>query len=107
MAPRRSVPIKKHDTVARAFAYLQAKGFVVVTEPASLGMDGEGKSFAFEITELPLPGEKRGRQLYLNWKPGDDHPVVRGSVNNPFGRNGKIKPCPEKEDRPVLKLVTK
>ncbi|RMD92994.1 MAG: helix-turn-helix domain-containing protein, partial [Alphaproteobacteria bacterium] len=43
------------NTAARAFHELQAKGFIVVTEPACLGVEGQGTSPAFELTEIQLP----------------------------------------------------
>ena len=54
------------NTAAKAFHDLQAKGFIVVTEPARLGFSGEAKSPAYEITELAIPSreERVGRKLY-------------------------------------------
>lgn len=76
-------------TAARAFHDLQAKGFVVVMEPARLGLGGEAKSPAIELTELGLPyGDKpSGRRLYLNWCQGADFCIQKGAVHNPLGGN--------------------
>src|SRR4051794_12011637 len=38
------------DTAARAFHDLQAKGFIVVTRIAQLGIDGAARPFEFELT---------------------------------------------------------
>ncbi|WP_127561765.1 helix-turn-helix domain-containing protein [Nioella ostreopsis] len=97
------------DTAARAFHELQAKGFIVMTERACLGIEGAAKSPAFEITELPLPhgGGREGRKLFKDWRPGQDFPVMRAGANNPEGRNGKAKPCHENQDGTVINIMTK
>ncbi|MEM6550404.1 MAG: helix-turn-helix domain-containing protein [Pseudomonadota bacterium] len=77
------------DTAARAFHDLQAKGFLVQTETAQLGIGGEAKSPTYEMTELALPGQLSGRKLYRDWQPGHDFPVKTAMANNPQGRNGK------------------
>lgn len=79
-----------HVTAARAFHELQAKGFIVLTEHARLGIEGAAKSPAYELTELKMPGAERdGRKLYRDWKPGRDFPVHVTSANNPRGINGR------------------
>lgn len=93
-------------TAGRAFHELRAKGFLVVTEGARLGLSGEARSPAFEITEIGMPGTERlgergGRKLYLKWQPGSDFPVTKTMTNNPSGRNGKTKPCAHFGDRIV------
>lgn len=99
------------DTAAEAFRDLQRKGFLVVKEPAVLGVDGEAKSPSYEITEVKMPGTEKvqdGRKLYRQWRPGHDFPVQGSSANNPLGRNGgRIKPRHEKHDGPVMKTMTK
>lgn len=76
------------STVSRAFQELQAKGFIVMTEHARLGIEGAACSPAFEITELKMPASDRdGRKLYRDWRPGKDFPVHRANANNPHGRN--------------------
>ncbi|WP_288960893.1 hypothetical protein [uncultured Sulfitobacter sp.] len=84
-------------TAARAFHDLQKKGFIVVTEGARLGLSGEAKSPALELTEIELRHSKNsgGRRLYKEWKVGHDFPVCVASANNPTGRNGK-KTCADK-----------
>lgn len=79
-----------HKTAARGFHDLQAKGFLVQTEPARLGMGGIAKSPSYEITEIGLPyGDKpSGRKLYTQWQEGKDFNVHTARANNPTGRNG-------------------
>lgn len=79
------------DTARRAFHDLQAKGFIVMTEHARLGIEGAAKSSAWEITELKMPASDRpdGRKLYRDWRPGKDFPVHLTSANNPRGVNGR------------------
>jgi hypothetical protein len=81
-------------TAARAIHDLQAKGFLVMTEMPSLGIEGAAKSPAFELTEITMPGSERhdGRKLFKDWRPGADYPVPKVESNNPTGRNGKEKP---------------
>lgn len=64
------------NTAATAFRELQAKGFIVVTEPSWLGVEGEAKLQLYEITELPMPGEKDGKHLYASWTSGNDYPII-------------------------------
>lgn len=97
------------NTAARALHPLQAKGFIVVTEGARLGLSGEAKSPAFEITELDMPGrshENRARKLFLQWRPGHDFPVCKASANNPKGVRSKTKPHHNYCDVPVSNIVT-
>ena len=96
------------NTAARAFQELQAKGFLVVTEGARLGLAGEAKSPSYEMTEIGLSHAEKpvGRKLYLQWKIGHDYPVSKAAANNPNGRNGKTKPCHQNEDSTVIKMKT-
>lgn len=78
------------STAARAFQELQAKGFIVITEHARLGVDGAACSPAYEITELKMPGTEKGqdgRKMYRDWRPGRDFPVHKANANNPVGKN--------------------
>ncbi|WP_199699540.1 hypothetical protein [Notoacmeibacter ruber] len=77
------------DAAANAFRDLQAKGFIVQTELACLGIGGAAKSPAYEITELKLPHADRERKLFQNWQPGKDFPVQYATANNPRGANGR------------------
>ena len=64
------------NTAATAFRELQAKGFIVVTEPSWLGVEGEAKLQLYEITELPMPGKKNAKHLYASWTRGNDYPII-------------------------------
>jgi hypothetical protein len=79
------------DTAARGFRELQAKGFIVVTEQACLGVAGAARAPAYELTEIELPhGSSRGgRKLYREWREGQDFKVNKTRTNNPEGMNGK------------------
>ena len=60
-------------TVGRALRELQHYGFIVMTEPGSLGIDGKGKAPRWRLTELPAPGGRNGSTTmlptkdYLRW----------------------------------------
>ena len=88
-----------NDTAAKAFHELQSKGFIVMTEPASLGVKGQGKCPKYEINELDLPGEPRGRCLFSKWKKGPDLPVIKANISNVIR---KAKPRPYNSDPTVL-----
>lgn len=77
-------------TAGRGFHDLQAKGFIVQTEGAHLGAEGDAQSPAFEVTEiaLPMPGSSP-RRLYRDWSEGHDFPVKTAMTNNPTGANGQ------------------
>lgn len=94
---------------ARGFHDLQAKGFIVLTEHARLGVSGAATAPAFEITELGLPhGDKAGgRKLYRQWQSGADFPVHKAVANNPAGRNGKIESHAQNGDGVVPFMGTK
>jgi hypothetical protein len=98
-----------HVTAARAFHDLQRKGFIFVTLPASLGLDGDAKGATYELTELKLPmSEHDGRKLYREWTPENEFPVHMTAANNPEGNNGrKTKPCHRKYDSSVIESMTK
>lgn len=86
------------NTAARAFHDLQAKGFLVVTKPAHLGLAGRANSPTFELTELPLPNtaQRDGRKLYRQWKWGDDFPVSKAVMHR--SRFKKTNPCSQYYD---------
>lgn len=96
------------DTAARAIRDLQAKGFILMKELPCLGIEGAGKSPAFELTDVPLPssGTYEGKRTYREWRLGHDIPVPKIATNNPEGRNGNAKPRPEKPDATVTKIRT-
>lgn len=81
------------DTAARAFHDLQAKGFIVLTQPSHLGVDGAAMSPAYELTELKMPSaDGDGRKLYKQWQDGREFPVRMANANNRTGRNCKEGP---------------
>lgn len=96
------------NTASRAFHDLQAKGFIVVTENARLGIGGNAQSPAYEMTEIALPHgtERGGRNLYRLWQDGNDYPVHKPLTNNPLGKRGNLEPCHHYGDGTVTKLVT-
>ena len=96
-------------TASKAFHELQAKGFLVITRPARLGMSGAASSPHYEITELALHGAvgEGPRKLFLKWKEGHDFTVNKSMANNPSGKNGKKKPCPKNYDGNVIISMTK
>lgn len=87
----------KPDTAARAFHDLQAKGFLVMTKPACLGIGGAAAPPWFELTEIALPHAERpeGRKLYREWREGRDFLVSKAQPHNPRGINGKQNPIPK------------
>jgi hypothetical protein len=97
------------DTAAEGFRDLQRKGFIVQTEAACLGIEGEAKSPSYEVTELKLPGaEKDGRKLYREWAHGKDFPIAVATSNNPLGSNGRKTITRHRNlDGPVMKIMTK
>jgi DNA-binding transcriptional MocR family regulator len=81
------------NTAAKAFHALQAKGFIVVTQPARLGVSGDARATTFELTEITLPHSEKntGRRLYQGWNARSEYPVQRSMANNPRGVNGRAK----------------
>ena len=92
------------DTAARAFQDLQAKGFLVVTEAASLGVHGHGKCFKYEITEIARPPNRVGSRLYKSWSQGNDFEVVKAVAANPTGR--RVKSLHSVADGPIIDFRT-
>ena len=86
-----------NDTAAKAFHELQAKGFIVVIQPASLGVYGKGKWPEYEITEIAKPPNRDGRRLFGDWTPDCDFPVIKANASN-----RKTKPRPNNSDTTVL-----
>ena len=106
------------DTATRAFHDLQAKGFLYVQKHGVIGIQGKARCPEYELTELPLPGSRQGRRLYLDWKPGNDFEVTRHSGqlqsrskteknNTPSLKRGRTSPENEDEiKRSVRKTRT-
>ncbi len=80
-------------TAAKAFRELQARGFIVMTKPARLGLGGQATSPSWEITEIAMPNADphRPRNLFREWKDGHDFPVHRAEPQNRLGINGQAK----------------
>lgn len=93
-----------NNTAAKAFKELQAKGFLIVRIPASLGLGGNAKGHSYILTELGYTKytgktEDRGKQLFRDWRAGNDFEVVHVAANNPTGRNGRKKQNPVSETK--------
>ena len=79
------------DTVARAFGDLQAKGFIKVTKPGSLGISGMGKCPEYEIAALTLPKNgTKANEYFKDWKEGNDFKVFKHPVKNGKGKNKSL-----------------
>jgi hypothetical protein len=61
------------DSISRWFRELQHYGFIVMTSPGSLGLDGKGKAPTWRLTEAEWPGGRNGdtwmlpTKDYLKW----------------------------------------
>lgn len=103
----RKMGVKKAETIGKAFHDLQAKGFVKVHQCAALGIEGKGKSFQFEITDLAMPGPRnRPSYLFKEWEEGKDFAVSRAAISNPSGRSDKNS-HPSVRGTPVPDMETK
>lgn len=96
------------NTANRAFYDLQAKGFLVVTESARLGIGGKGQCPSFELTELGVANSPSaaGRKLYKKWQLGADFPIAKAMTNNPLGNNGENRTLSSNWGRTVIKMKT-
>ncbi|MGB3455981.1 MAG: hypothetical protein WBA35_06435 [Litorimonas sp.] len=95
-----------HNTAAKAFQQLQAKGFIIQTQGACLGTEGMGKAPAYELTEEPPAGEDGpGKQWFRSWQKGADFPV-RKSAAPAHKPRAKTKPRLKYEDATVLNIET-
>jgi hypothetical protein len=54
------------DSILRWFRELQHYGFIVMTNPGSLGVDGKGKAAHWRLTECPCNDEPPTKD-YLHW----------------------------------------
>jgi hypothetical protein len=81
------------DSISRWFRELQHYGFVVMTVPGCLGVEGKGRAPHWRLTELEAPGGRNGNtwmlptKNYLKWngtKFQDGHGAVkRARKQNP------------------------
>ncbi|MCF1710274.1 hypothetical protein L0V05_15785 [Tabrizicola sp. J26] len=95
------------NTAANGFRELQAKGFLVLTEQATLGIEGHARTASYEITELAMPGATVGRKLFMGWSRDHEFQVQRSPANNPTGRRRKTEPCLKNRDDAVINFETK
>jgi hypothetical protein len=90
------------DSVSRWYRELQHYGFIVMTSPGSLGVDGQGKAPHWRLTEVEAPGGRNGdtwmlaTKDYLKWD-GTKFPDDRGAVKRE--REKKQNPGPQMQAR--------
>lgn len=81
-------------TAAAALADLQAKGWIVCTNPWERGLDGCGKTATFRLTMLPM-GQGSTFQAATGepkyWTEGNDFPVPVYATYLPKPRKGRAK----------------
>lgn len=103
-------------TAGAALADLQAKGWIVCTNPWKRGTDGNGKTATFRLTMMPTEKRIATREPEL-WEEGHDYPVTvyhgyrpkpraarktNLEIQNPPPHSG-TPPCPS---RAQLKVVS-
>jgi hypothetical protein len=120
----------KTEQVTRWFRELQHFGFIVMTEPGYLGVDGEGQAPRWRLTEIGYMKDPPTRD-FLHWKgepfvekkqnpvpeKGDNLSPKRGTGASPKrgtpkpesvpekGDKGKPRTVPEKGDKSIQPLV--
>lgn len=81
-------------TAAAALADLQAKGWIVCTNPWQRGTEGSGKTATFRLTMLPM-GQGKALQPATEepkrWSEGNDSPVTVYATYLPKPRKGRAK----------------
>ena len=80
---------KHRDSISRWFRELQHYGFIVMTEPGCLGVDGKGKAPRVRLTEAGWTGGRNGNTWML---PTKDYLKWDGTK---FRDNQKQNPGPE------------
>ena len=93
------------DSISRWFRELQHYGFIVMTDPGGLGVNGKGKAPHYRLTELEAPGGRNGSTWMLPTKDfnrwnGTKFRDDRGEVER--ARKKKQNPGPETGARPGL-----
>lgn len=81
-------------TAAGALADLQAKGWIVCTNPWERGLDGCGKTATFRLTMFPMgKGStfQAATQEPKQWTGGKDFPILVYATYAPKPRNGRAK----------------
>ena len=92
-------------TAAAALADLQAKGWIVCTNPWERGTDGKGKAATFRLAMLPTDKREATREPE-RWAEGHDYPVTvyRSYLPKPRGarkRNLEIQNPPPHSGTPL------
>lgn len=77
------------QTAGKSLADLQAKGWIVATNPWQRGTDGNGKTATFRLTMLPTEKRPPTKEPEL-WKDGHDYPVTVYASYKPKPRGAKI-----------------
>jgi hypothetical protein len=94
------------DSISRWFRELQHYGFIVMTDPGGLGVDGKGRAPHWRLTEAEWPGGRNGNTWmlptkdYLKWD-GTVFQDNRGDVLR--ARRKKQNPGPETAARVARK----
>ncbi|GAA6202480.1 helix-turn-helix domain-containing protein [Aquicoccus sp. SU-CL01552] len=77
-------------TAGAALADLQAKGWIVCTNPWQRGTDGTGKTATFRLTMLPA-GKREATREPERWAVGHDYPVTVYQTYLPKPRQGRAR----------------
>lgn len=88
-------------TAGAALADLQAKGWIVCTDPWQRGLDGNGKTAKFRLTMLSTESRAATQEPKL-WTLGNDHPVLVYASYLPKPRNARALNLGKKEPPPDL-----
>jgi hypothetical protein len=94
------------DSISRWFRELQHYGFIIMTDPGCLGVDGQGKAPRWRLTELEAPGGRNGdtwmlpTKDFLKWN-GTKFRDDRGAVKRESER--KQNPGPQTKARVARK----
>ena len=86
-------------TAGAALADLQAKGWIVCTDPWQRGIDGKGKTAKFRLTMMPMPKQPATCDP-KTWQPGHDYPVTVYASYLPKPRLGKAANLRRKQNPP-------
>jgi hypothetical protein len=95
------------DSISRWYRELQHYGFIVMTDPGGLGVDGKGRAPNWRLTEIECFGGPGGNTLmlptknYLKWN-GQEFKDERGAVKRE--RDRKQNPGPQIRARVARKL---
>jgi hypothetical protein len=92
-------------SISRWFRELQHYGFIVMTEPGNLGVDGKGKAPRWRLTELEAFGGRNGNTWMLPTKEfnrwdGTKFRDDRGAVKRERERRHRIVPADHEKQNP-------